>query len=189
MISAQQGVEFTTDSDDPVKYGNIKKVYSIWLCTETAQSRANSIEKYDISRDFLVGTNNDNPRYDIMTAIIINISGKHETGGTQNELIRMLTDLFDERLDGIAKVNRLKDAYGLKLTRNVESEVSDMCSYATAMETKGIEKGIEKGREEGKITARFEDGMSIENIAEKSKVSVEYVKEVLIGNGLYSEKN
>lgn len=142
MISAQQGVEFTTNSDDSVKYGNIKKVYSIWLCTETAQSRANSIEKYDIRRDFLVGTNTDNPRYDILTAVIINISGKHDTEGTQNELIRILTDLFDERLDGVEKVNKLKDDYGLKLTREVESEVTEMCSYATAMENKGIEKGL-----------------------------------------------
>ena len=80
-----------------------------------------------------------------MTAIIINISGKHDTGDTRNELVRMLTDLFDERLDGTEKVNRLKDEYGLKLTREMESEVSEMCSYATAMENKGIEKGIEKG--------------------------------------------
>ena len=145
MISAQQGVEFTTDSDDPVKYGNIKKVYSIWLCTEAAQTRANSIEIYDISRNFLVGTNSDHPRYDILTAVIINISEKHDTADTPSKLIRMLTDLFDERLDGVEKVNRLRDEYGLKLTRNVESEVTEMCSYATAMENKGIEKGIEKG--------------------------------------------
>ncbi len=148
MISAQQGVEFTTDRDDPVKYGNIKKVYSIWLCTETAQSRANSIEKYDICRDFLLGSNSDNPRYDILAAVIINISGKHDVEGTRNELIRLLTDLFDERLDGIEKINRLKDSYGLKLTKEVERKVADMCSYATAMENKGVAIGIEKGIEE-----------------------------------------
>jgi hypothetical protein len=33
----------------------------------------------------------------------------------------------------------------LRLTKEVESEVTDMCTYATAMENKGIEKGIEKG--------------------------------------------
>ena len=145
MISAQQGVEFTTDKDDSVKYGNIKKVYSIWICTETAQKRANSIEKYEIKRDFLVGTNTDDPRYDILSAIIINISGKHDTDGMDNKLICMLTDLFDERLDGVEKVEKLKNAYGLKLTKEVEGEVSDMCTYAKAMENKGIEKGIEKG--------------------------------------------
>ena len=128
-----------------MKYGNIKKVYSIWLCTEAAQIRANSIEKYEISRDFLVGSNSDNPRYDILTAIIINISGKHDTAGTGSELIKMLTDLFDERLDGVEKVNKLKSSYGLKLTKEVESEVCDMCSYADAMENKGVEIGEEKG--------------------------------------------
>ena len=141
MVSAQQGVEFGTDADDPVKYGNIKKVYSIWICTDTAQRRANSIEKYAVNRSILVGNNSDDPRYDIMNAIIINISGKHNTEDTENDLIRMLTDLFDERINGAEKVEKLRE-YGLKLTKDVESEVSDMCTYATAMENKGIEKGL-----------------------------------------------
>ncbi|SFG25606.1 hypothetical protein [Oribacterium sp. WCC10] len=149
MISAQQGVEFTTGSDDPVKYGNIKKVYSIWLCTEAAQTRANSIEIYDINRNFLFGSNTDNPRYDILNAIIIYISGKHDSENTENEMIRMLTDLFDERINGVAKVQKLKSEYGLSITKEVESEVTDLCTYATAMENKGIEKGLEKGIERG----------------------------------------
>ena len=153
MISAQQGVEFTTDADAPVKYGNIKKVYSIWLCTETAQKRANTIEKYGINREFLVGSNTDDPRYDIMNAILINISGKHDTGDTDNELIRMLTDLFDERINGADKVKRLKDSYGLKLTREASQEVSKMCTYATAMENKGIEQGMQQGIQQEKMDA------------------------------------
>ena len=31
----------------------------------------------------------------------------------------------------------------MKLTSEVEEEVSGMCSYATAMENKGIEKGVD----------------------------------------------
>ena len=53
----------------------------------------------------------------------------------------MLTNLFDERIDGAQKVVILKE-YGLKLTKEVENEVSDMCTYAAAMENKGIEKGL-----------------------------------------------
>ncbi len=156
MISAQQGVEFTTDSDDSIKYGNIKKVYSIWICTDTAQKRANSIEKYSINREFLVGTNLDTPRYDILNAIVINISGKHDTSGTDNELIQMLTDLFDERMDGSAKVDKLRK-YGLKLTKDVESEVSEMCTYATAMENKGIEKGRSQGISQGILKGKQQE--------------------------------
>ena len=56
-----------------------------------------------------MGNNEDAPRYDIMNAIVINISKVHDTGGTQNELIRLLTDLFDERLNGAEKVEKLAD--------------------------------------------------------------------------------
>ena len=92
----------------------------------------------------MVGSNDDAPRYDILTAIIINISGAHDVGDTENELIRLLTDFFDERIDGIEKIKKLK-GYGMKLTKEMESEVSEMCTYSTAIENKGIEQGIEQG--------------------------------------------
>ena len=32
QISAQLDKEFTVDKNDKIKYGNLKKVYSIWIC-------------------------------------------------------------------------------------------------------------------------------------------------------------
>ena len=145
MISAQQGVEFTTDSNDPVKYGNIKKVYSIWLCTKAAQIRANSIEVYSIDKSFLFGSNSDDPRYDILNAIIIYISKNHDHENAENEMIRMLTDLFDKRITGAEKVMKLKSVYGLKMTREVESEVKGLCTYADAIENEATAKENERG--------------------------------------------
>jgi flagellar biosynthesis/type III secretory pathway protein FliH len=48
----------------------------------------------------------------------------------------------------------------------------------------GIEQGFENGLESGKIIARFEDGMPIEEIAERTNVSVETVKSILTKGGL-----
>ena len=176
MISSQQGKEFTTHADDPVKYGNIKKVYSIWICTETAQKRANSIEKYDIRREFLVGSNDDNPRYDIMNAILINISEKHDTAGVENETIKLLTDLLDERISGEDKVKKLQKEYGLPMTKDYK-EVLGMCTYADAIERKGILKGIEKGREEGKfdtLASLVKDGLlSLSDAAKRADLSTD----------------
>ena len=56
----------------------------------------------------------------------------------------------------------------------------NMCVVLDKIEEKGIEKGIEVG----KITARFEDGMPIEMIAEKTNVSVQVVNEVLREAGM-----
>ena len=140
MISMQHGTEFTTHKDDPIKYGNIKKVYSIWICTESAQKRANTIESYSISKDFLLGVNIDNPRYDIINATIIYISKNHDTGNTDSSLIRMLTDLFDETLPGIEKVKKLRNEHKIPMTRELGKEVPELCTYAEAMVLKGMEQ-------------------------------------------------
>ena len=50
----------------------------------------------------------------------------------------------------------------------------------------GREEGIKEGKEEGRILARFEDGMPVELIATKSNVTVDYVKTVLVNNGISS---
>ncbi len=48
----------------------------------------------------------------------------------------------------------------------------------------GLQQGREQGFESGKVIARFEDGMSIEEIAKKTKVSIETVKSILTKEGL-----
>ena len=157
MISMQEGIEFTTHKDDQVKYGNIKKVYSIWVCTESAQKRANTIERYGISRDFLLGNNTDSPRYDIINAVIIYISNTHDTENTENELVKMLTDLFNEQLTGIEKVKILKDNYKIPMVREIGKEVPEMCTYAEAMVLKGLKQGLSQGLEEGREKGREEE--------------------------------
>lgn len=130
MIFSQLNQEFTTRTDDPVKYGNIKKVYSIFICSHTAQIRANSIERYHISREMLYGHNKDHPRYDIMEAIIINISKAHNKGVNKNALVSMLTDLLNEGLDKKSKLVSLEEC-GIPMTIEVEEEVGRMCTYTT----------------------------------------------------------
>ena len=169
MISMQEGVEFTLHTDDPEKYGNIKKVYSIWVCTEAAQKRANSIEKYDINRSFLFGENDDSPRYDIINAVIINISKRHDTAGTDNELIKMLTDLFDEGLSGPEKVRILNDTHKIPMTREIGKEVPEVCTYAEAMVLKGIEQ--ERSRSEWKDAALAEKDAEIQRLKKELEIA------------------
>lgn len=59
-----------------------------------------------------------------------------------------------------------------------------MCNLSEVIIERGIEKGIEKGIEIGAIIARFEDGMSIEKIAEKTNVDIEQVKSILRDKGM-----
>lgn len=133
MISSQLTTEFSVDTGDPVKYGNVKKVYSIWICTETSQKRANCIEKYSIKKEMLCGENSDSPRYDLLSAVIINLSKYHDYSNTDNKLIHFLTDLFNEEIPGNKKIDLLEKEYHLRLTEEIEEEVLTMCTYTTSV--------------------------------------------------------
>jgi len=51
MISAQYGTDFTQ-----AHYEKIKKVYSVWICTNPPKGRTNSITRYAFHEDNLVGS-------------------------------------------------------------------------------------------------------------------------------------
>ena len=57
----------------------------------------------------------------------------------------LLTVLFDVTIDAKSKIAALEKDYGLPLTKEIAKEVTEMCTYATRMENKGLEKGLEKG--------------------------------------------
>lgn len=136
----RQSFEFTNHQDDPKKYQNIKKVYSIWVCSNTAQCRANSVDKYSIKRDTILGTNNDHPRYDLFNAVIVNISKNHDTKGSENKMIKVLTDLLNSDLSSSNKIEALKSD-GIKVTEEIEEGVEDMCTYTASIRAESEAKG------------------------------------------------
>ena len=50
-----------------------------------------------------------------------------------------------------------------------------------------LERGMEKGLEKGKVTARFEDGMPLDKIAEKSNIPIEVFNRILKDAGMISD--
>ena len=83
MISAQYGTEFTNSH-----YVNIKKVYSIWICMNPPKSRENSITRYYIAEENLVGSVKEQKAdYDLMAAVMICL-GKEGDSGT--DLLKLL---------------------------------------------------------------------------------------------------
>ena len=56
----------------------------------------------------------------------------------------------------------------------------NMCTALEELERKGMEKGMKTG----KILARYEDGMSPEEIARKMGLAVEQVEKILEENGM-----
>ena len=181
MISSQKEVEFS-NSD----YDNIKAVRSIWICMDSASEEA-SINRIVLNQDTLFGKDAILPNLHKVQGVIIRLRSDENSEKTKNELIDMLEELLRKDSPD-SKKKKLKDDYGLKMTDVTERRLSEMCNLSEVLIEKGIERGdkegFERGKLSGKITARYEDGMSIEQIAEKSNVAVDIVKEILRENGL-----
>ena len=140
MISAQYGTEFTKSH-----YENIKKVYSIWICMNPPKNRENSITRYYIAEENLVGSVKERKAdYDLMAAVMICL-GREDDSGT--DLLKLLNVLLSTETGSQDKCQILEEDFHIRMTESLESEVSLMCNLSKGVE----EKGIEKGRQEGII--------------------------------------
>ena len=139
MLSAQHGTEFMNS-----EYGKIKKVCSIWICLHPPKYRENTITKYRIVEENLVGAAHENAvDYDLLSVFMVCVGGpgnKNHTG-----ILRLLEALFSESLPPAEKKKILQDEFDINMSRAFETEMSEMCNLSQGV----WEKGVEKGREEG----------------------------------------
>ena len=172
MVSAQYGTEFTNSH-----YENIKKVYSIWICMNPPKSRENSITRYYIAEENLVGSVKERKAdYDLMAAVMICL-GKEADAGT--DLLKLLNVLLSTETGSQDKCQILEEDFHIRMTLALESEVSLMCNLSKGVE----EKGIEKGRQEGIIAMvsalkdlQIADSIILNKIKEKFHLAEETAK-------------
>lgn len=139
MISAQYGTEFVA-----AQYGNIRKVASIWVCTNPPKSRENTITSYSITEKNLVGTVEEPvENYDLMTAVMICLGGP--ANRSEPDVLRLLDVLFSSETGADEKRHILQQDFDIPMTQSLGRTVDVMCNLS-----KGVwEKGMEAGRKEG----------------------------------------
>lgn len=125
MISAQYGTEFT-DS----KYGDIKKVYSVWICINPDKSHKNTISRYYLKEENLFGTvKSPKEDYDKMEVIIVGLQCDAKEK-SENELIEMLSVLFSKKQSAETKRKKLETNHGIKTTKEYDEVIENMCNIS-----------------------------------------------------------
>ena len=162
QMSSQLETEFTVRSDDRIKYGNIKKVYSIWLCLDCPQYVQNTITSYDIKPTKLFGDFSKNVRYDLMSVVVVcldNCMADIEDDGDMEGLacgesevryedfLRMLTVLLFH-VD-FEKKKQILESYGIPMEEKLREDVMEMCNLSKGIEERGVRKGIKQGIQQG----------------------------------------
>lgn len=124
--------------------------------------RENSITRYSIKKENLVGIVKENIKnYDLMTTIMICL-GKPESKDYTG-ILKLLDILLSTETSPKEKCQILEYDFKIEMTQTLESEVSLMCNLSKGVE----EKGIEKGKIYGAISMCWDLNLSEEIIIEK----------------------
>ena len=139
MISSQYGTEFIE-----AHYEKIKKVYSIWICPHPPKSRENTITRYFMQEENLIGkVLEKRENYDLMTVIMICLG--HSGSDRYEGILKLLDVLLSSEKEVGEKKKILQEDFDIRMTKALESEVSIMCNLSKGIEESGIKKGIKEG--------------------------------------------
>ena len=166
MISSQYGSEFTE-----THYENIRKVYSIWICSNPPKRRENTITRYSIQEENLIGQVSERKEnYDLLTVVMICLG--HADDDNYTGVLKLLGVLLSSEKEAEEKKKILQDDFDIAMTKTLESEVSVMCNLSKGVEERGIAIGLERGTEITTLNA-------IRNLMETLKMTAEQAMEVL----------
>ena len=161
MISSQYGTEFT-DS----RYQDIKKVYSIWIAVKPPKERENTINRYRIVEENMVGSVKEPVRnYDLLSMLMICL-GDPETA--EHDILKLLDVLLSNEIEAAEKQQILQRDFDILMTKELERGIQDMCNLGETI----ARENIAKGRAEGILA-------SIKSIMETMGLTIEQAMSAL----------
>ena len=124
MISSQYGREFTGPH-----YEKLKKVYSSWICMNPPRRRENTITRYRLTEEHLVGEAVEPVQNcDLLSFVMLCLGGPDSEN--YDGVLRMLDVLLLNEASEAEKRRILQGDYDIQMTRTMESEVSLMCNLS-----------------------------------------------------------
>jgi hypothetical protein len=169
LISSQYETEFK-DGD----YDGIKKVYSIWICTDTPDYAKNTITKYKITEENIIGNMKvDQSKYDLLNVIMVCLDKDSEDVENMNKgILKLLRVLLSGRVSSDKKKVVLNEDFDIEMSVELEKEMRDMCNLSAGIREDGVRDGIEKG-------AELKDLEYLRKFMKKFKISFEQAAEMM----------
>ncbi len=186
MLSSQKGRDFEKSN-----YGDIKRVYSIWICMNLEQS-CTTIIQFD-KKDIL-GNHLWDGDLKLLNVALIGLPKELPSQDANYSLHRFLTGLLSNRFSFEYK-RQLLSEYQIQLDEDFSREVKTMCNLSLSIMEEGLAKGRVEGRTEGRAEGRtqekkenaialYEIGIPIEQIVLGVRSTKEQVMEWIREAGL-----
>ena len=174
------------------RFGDMKKVYSIWICINHSEYKNDVVNKYDVHETCLMKPwNAPKEQYDLMTAIMVYpgkqydsayASAQNSAGRNMKKLLELLNILFISGLPARSKIELLDKKYGIMMTKEIESEVMTMCNLSEGIEERGIMKGLKQGMTQG-----LQQGISQGKAEERINTTLQHVKNLMLATNTSAE--
>ena len=144
LLSAQKETVFRKSH-----YGKLRKVYSIWICTDVPHRRRNTITGYQLAeRNFVGQVCEKTANYDLISVIMVCLGW--ESDENYKGILKLLGTLLVSTAEAEEKKRILRDEFGLDGEQGINEGVLEMCNLSRGVEARGIKKGRREGRREGR---------------------------------------
>lgn len=138
LISRQNGTEFTDGH-----YEKIKKVYSIWICMNPPENRKNTIRRYRMTEEHLVGHAEEPVEdYDLLSIIMVCLGDPDSK--PDDQVLGLLNALLSTAVDAEKKKQILHDDFNIPMTKALHEEVAAMCNLSEGVLERGIQMGTDR---------------------------------------------
>ena len=149
------------------RYGEMKEVYSIWIVMDM-----------DVKKEEMIEVHTFPEKEDKTLMNIIMVYPLKED--SENEVIRFLHILFVSDMEAAKKKQILEEKYKIKMTRELEEAMDDMCNVIEYYERKSRVEALAEGKEVGIVEGEINTTLkAIEKIEKNMNLSREEAMDVL----------
>ena len=159
-------------------HGKIRKVYSIGVCTHPTKEFQNTLIRYSIRPEQLIGNAVEkSENYDLMSVVTICLGEP----GTENYtgIVKFMDVLLSSSRAATEKKKILEEEFGVAMNEELEREVLVMCNLSQGVKAEGREEGINIGEMRMLVKQVRKGRVTIEEAAEDAGMTVEEFKKVM----------
>ena len=136
LISSQKNVVFVNSH-----YEKLRKVYSIWIQMNTSKKQQNTMNRYRVIEENLIGQYHDNSiNYDLLNIITIALGKVEET--EPKTILNMLDTLLYSNKPPEEKRDILKNIYDVVISDSIIEEINTMCNLSEGIYENGYNQAV-----------------------------------------------
>ena len=159
-------------------YGNLKKVYSIWLLFNPPKKLMNTAIRYDRQPHLLFGEpQSELPKMDLTHVIMVYIGRYRED---LPDALALVSALFSDSMDSDVRFRTLDSRFKITFDDKERREVEEMVSLHDSFYEGYVSYGIELGRVEGYSKGEINNASrSVASLTTKLNITLEQAIDLL----------